>query len=120
MTKKEVAHFAISGWLTIPLTYTLLPSSALSDSANEKMLSSRKRFGRCLSRIRADMGVRVSRRSCAIRGEVSPARRVARLMREADMSARRKRHRVLTTKSLFGNQIRSVTLLKADECAGQM
>ncbi len=66
--------------------------------ANEKMLSSLSRFGRSLPFITADMGVRASTGSCAIRGEGSPARRVARLMHEADMSAKRKRRRVLTTK----------------------
>ena len=62
------------------------------------MLGEPSRCDRYLRAIKADMAVRASIVSCKIRGEARDAERVARLMREADMSARRKQRRVLTTR----------------------
>ena len=64
--------------------------SVLQALAHEKMLSSLKRFGRFTPPIEADMAVRVFITSSKTRGEARLSLRVARLMREAALSARRK------------------------------
>src|SRR5690348_3958079 len=67
-------------------------------SANEKMPNSQKRFDRSFTLIGADTAAHACMPSCAIRDEASPSPRVARLMREAGLCAKRKRRRVLTTR----------------------
>lgn len=62
------------------------------------MLSSRKRLGKCFMLINAVMGVHVSNRELREQGRSCSRKRVARLMQEAQLSAKRKRRRVLTTK----------------------
>ena len=47
----------------------MLGASVLQALANEKMLNSRRRFGRSLSPIEADMAARAFIVSCKIRGE---------------------------------------------------
>lgn len=72
--------------------------SALPASANEKMLNFAKRSGRYLALIEQDMGVHAYMPNCAIMGSAAPRKRVARLMREAGLCAKGKRHRVVTTR----------------------
>src|SRR5256885_1467892 len=62
------------------------------------MLSSLKRFGRYLLRTEADMGARASIWNCAYQGRSISRKRVARLMYEAGLCAKAKRHRIVTTR----------------------
>jgi len=66
--------------------------------AYEKMLKSGKRLSRSLPHIKADRGVHGSNRELRDQGRSHSRKRVARLMREAELVALRKRRRVLTTK----------------------
>jgi putative transposase len=76
----------------------MLGASVPPVSANEKMLSSPKRFDRSSRIIESDTEVHVFTGSCVIREGTAHSLRVARLMREAQISAIRKRRRVLTTR----------------------
>jgi putative transposase len=67
-------------------------------SANEKMPSSPKKFDRDLALIVADTALRACTASLRDQGRRISRKRVARLMREAGLCARRKQRRVLTTK----------------------
>jgi hypothetical protein len=68
-----------------------------SVNANEKMPNLQKSFDRNFVLTKADTAARVCMRSCVIGDEASLSLRVARLMREAGVCAKRKRRRVLTT-----------------------
>src|SRR6266700_1798030 len=67
-------------------------------STSEKMLRLCKRFDNHLTCIKGDMEVHAGRRELRDQGRSISLKRVARLMREADLSAKRKRRRVITTK----------------------
>ncbi len=72
--KHEFAIVVMCHVLGVEGSVACMPgASVLPVSANEKMLSSPKKFGRCLKSIRADTGVRASTGNYAIRGGASPA-----------------------------------------------
>src|SRR5579859_2845130 len=73
-------------------------ASVRSAATRAKMRGSSKRFSRYLEAIKGDMGVHVFTGSCLMGGQRLSRKRVARLMQEADLSARRKQRRVQTTK----------------------
>jgi transposase InsO family protein len=88
-------------------------ASVLCVSANEKMLISLPTFSRFSRRAVESMGVRAFMPNGKSKVGVAPGIRIARLMQEHGMSAKRKHRRPITTKSHPGHAV-APNLLKQD------